>query len=558
VSEIVVGKPGGSRWREALSGSVVNELIRQSGDIDVYVITGEREVAEPGRLRPRPHATDWAGYATAVGVVAFCTTLAWLLFPAFEMANLVMVYLLGVVLVAARWGHGPSILASVLSVAAFDVFFVPPYLSFAVSDSQYLVTFAVMLVVAAVISTLTVRIRQQAESARQRERRTTVLHEMSGELARLRGVDELVRAAIRHIGEVFASEVAVFLPDASGRLVTRAGSLLTPEDDPSEHGVRQWAYEHSQPAGLGTETLPGARALYRPLLASRGTIGVLGVRPAAPQAFAAPEQRHLLEAFAAQTALAIERALLAEEAEQAQLRTESERLRDTLLSSVSHDLRTPLATITGAASSLLEAGDHLDRAARRELLQVIREEAERLNRLVHNLLDMTRLESGALQIRKEWHPLEEIVGAALARLGTRLEDRPVTTRLPPDLPLVPLDGVLVEQVLINLLDNALKYTRAGSPLEIAATAGDDQVVLEIADRGPGLPPGEETRVFDKFYRGRLTGTERGVGLGLAICRGIIEAHGGGISAANRPGGGLVFRVTLPLAEKPPEIPADDD
>jgi two-component system sensor histidine kinase KdpD len=227
------------------------------------------------------------------------------------------------------------------------------------------------------------------------------------------------------------------------------------------------------------------------------------------------------------------------------------------LSSVSHDLRTPLATITGAASSLLEEMDRLDPAARQELLQAIREEADRLNRLVNDLLDMTRLESGAIQVRKEWHPLEEIVGAALARFGKRLEDRPVTTWLPSDLPLVPLDGVLMGQLLINLLENALKYTPPRTPIEIAASVNNGEVRLEVADRGPGLPPGDEARVFDKFYRGGQTRGGRGVGLGLTICRGIAEAHGGRISAENRPEGGVVFRVALPLAEKPPEVPTDD-
>jgi two-component system sensor histidine kinase KdpD len=493
-----------------------------------------------------------------VGVVAAATAAAWLMFPRFEPSNLVMVYLLGVVLVAARWGRGASILASVLSVAAFDFFYVPPYLTFHVADTQYLVTFAVMLVVALVISTLTVRIRQQAESARQRERRTAALYAMSRELASRRGVDDLARTAVRHIGEVFASEVAVFLPAAGGRLVPRGDRPVAAEDDATERGVREWVYEHRQAAGQGTETLPGARFLYLPLIASRGAIGVLAVRPTTAHAFALPEQRHHLETFAGQTALALERARLADETQAAHLRAESERLRNTLLSSVSHDLRTPLAAITGAASSLLDEPERLDRVARRELLEAIHEEADRLNRLVHNLLDMTRLQSGALTVHREWHSVEEIVGAALGRIGSRLRKRPVTTRLPSDLPLVPIDGVLIEQVLINLLDNAIKYTPAGTPIEIGAGVDDGQLRLEVADRGPGLAPGEEIRVFDKFHRGQPAGREGGVGLGLAICRGIVEAHGGQITAENRPAGGALFRIVLPLHDKPPEVPQDED
>ncbi len=557
VSKIVVGKPGGPRWREVLFGSVVNELVRKSGDIDVYVITGEREAAPSVRERARAQVTNWSAYAEATGVVALSTITAWLMFRHFELSNLIMLYLLGVVLVATRLGRGPSIFASVLSVAAFDFFFVPPYLTFVVSDGQYLVTFAVMLVVAIVISTLTVRTRQQAESARDRERRTAALYDMSRELASTRGVDDLLRVALRHLGEVFGSEVAMFLADASGRLVARAGSLATPSNETSERGVSQWVYEHGRVAGQGSATLPGARALYLPLIASRGTIGVLGIRPAESQTFAAPEQLHLLEAFAAQTALAIERATLADEAQQAQVQVEAERLRSTLLSSVSHDLRTPLAAITGAASSLLAGGERVDAVTRRELTQTIQEESERLSRLVHNLLDMSRLEAGSVPLHREWQPLEEVVGAALARLEGRLQGRRVTTRLPPDLPLVPVDGVLIEQVFANLLDNALKYTPPASPIEIAAWADAGAVTVEVADRGPGFPSGEEERVFAKFYRGRVGGERGGVGLGLPICRAIVEAHGGRMRAENRQGGGAVFRFALPVPGAPPEIKPEE-
>ncbi len=327
-----------------------------------------------------------------------------------------------------------------------------------------------------------------------------------------------------------------------------------------DHGVEVFDVsgvgQHRQPAGLGTATLPGASALYLPLIAPRGPVGVLGVRPADRHALDAPEQLHQLETFANQTALAIERARLAEEASDAQVRMETERLRNSLLSSVSHDLRTPLATITGAASAMLENGSRLDAQTRQELLESVREEAERLNRLVQNLLEMTRLESGALQLRKEWHPLEELIGAALGRLAKRLADRRVTTRVPPDLPLVAIDDVLIEQVLVNLLDNAIKYTPAGSPITIIATATDRAVTVEIADRGPGLPRGEEDRVFEKFYRGQPAGG-RGAGLGLAICQGIVKAHGGHIWAQNVPEGGVAFLFTLPLTGAPPAaVPAD--
>jgi len=302
---------------------------------------------------------------------------------------------------------------------------------------------------------------------------------------------------------------------------------------------------------LGTSTLPGAAALYVPLIGSRGAVGVLGVKPTEAHAFDSPEQLHLLETFANQTALAIERAVLAEEAQAAQLRVQGERLRNSLLSSVSHDLRTPLAVITGSASTLLESGSALEAAVRRDLLQTIRVEAERLNRLVQNLLEMTRLEAG-VEVRKEWHSIEEVVGAALSRLELILGDRPVHTDIAKDLPLVPMDDVLVEQVLINLLENAAKYTPAGTAMDVRAWAEDDRVMVEVADRGPGLAAGDESRIFEKFYRGAAPDS-RGAGLGLAICRAIVEAHGGRIWAQNRPDGGAAFRFFLPIEGEPPHL-----
>ena len=356
-------------------------------------------------------------------------------------------------------------------------------------------------------------------------------------------------AAVRHVTEVFATEVAILLPAAEGGLVSQGGASSF-DQDANDLGVARWVFEHRQPAGLGTPTLPGARALYLPLVASSGTLGVLGARPSNPHAFDAPEQIHQLETFANQTTLALERARLAEEARVAEVHVETERLRSSLLSSVSHDLRTPLATITGAASTLLASGARVDDDTQRELLESMRDEAERLNRLVHNLLEMTRLESGALQLNRDWHPMEEVVGAALRRLGKRLAGRRVDVSIAPELPLVLMDDVLVEQVLINLLDNALKYTPAGTSIRLAATASEERVTVEIADHGPGLPRGEEERVFDKFYRGGAAAT-RGVGLGLAIVKGIVHAHGGHVWAHNLPEGGAAFFFTLPLTETPP-------
>ena len=317
--------------------------------------------------------------------------------------------------------------------------------------------------------------------------------------------------------------------------------------------MAQWVLERGEAAGLGTQTLPGAGALYVPLRGARRVAGVLGVVPERVRLLLRPDQFRLLEACADQTALALERALLASEAERSRLRAESERLQNTLLGSVSHDLRTPLAGITGAASSLLAEWDRLTPETRAELLTSVVDEATRLNRLVGNLLDVTRIESGALRLRRQWNSVEEVVGAALSRLGQRLAGREVTVHVAPELGLVSFDEVLVEQALVNLIDNAARYTPAGSAIEIQSGAAGPSVWIEVVDHGPGLRPGEEERVFDKFYRARGGDGPGGIGLGLTISRGIVEAHGGTLTAENAPAGGAVFRITLPREEEPPEI-----
>jgi len=354
---------------------------------------------------------------------------------------------------------------------------------------------------------------------------------------------------VKHIGEVFESQVAILIPDEQNRLAPTVSGPLAFSPDQQELSVAHWVYEHRQPAGLSTDTLPGAKALYLPLIASAGAVGVVGVLPKTSGSSFEPEQFHYIEAFANQTAIAIERSFLGQAAQRALLKAETESLRNTLLSSISHDLRTPLSAITGAATTLLQKDVVLDMSSRTELVETIREEAERLNRSIKNVLDMTRLESGAIRLNKEWQPLEEIVGVVLERLDDRLQDHPVTVKLQGNLPLIPFDGLLIEQVLVNLFDNAIKYTPKGTPLELSATESFYTVTVSLADRGPGIPPGEEEHIFDKFVRGRASGT--GVGLGLAICRTIINAHGGRIWAENREGGGAVFRFTLSAAGLPP-------
>lgn len=569
VTKIVVGKPEHPRWRELIFGSTVDSLVRRSGMIDVYILSEQADDEPMQPIRSFRPTSSGIAYGRSVLIVLACTLVAWAIFPAFEHSNLIMVYLLGTVFVANRYGRGPAILASILSVAAFDFFFVTPYLTFAVSDVQYLITFGVMLSVALVISSLAARLRQQADAARLRERRTAALYELSRELASKPELEQLLQAAVRHVSQVFESQVVVLLPPGKGDRIQPWGhtsgwwdaaldrrAIFAPND--ADRGVAQWSYERQQMAGRGTNTLPGAEAIYLPLIGSRGTVGVLGVKPKDEQQAFPPEQIHLLETFASQTALAIERAMLARQAQQAQLDVEAERLRSSLLSSVSHDLRTPLAAITGATSSLLQANGTIDGKTGRELIQGINDEAFRLNRLVSNLLDMTQIESGNVRVQKEWQSLEEVVGAALTRLDARIGQRPVEVEIPPDLPLVPFDSVLIEQVLINLLENALKYTPADSPLKIASwidrhdSEGKSlSATVEVADRGPGIQPTDHERVFEKFYRAQQG--KGGVGLGLAICHAIVQAHGGRIWVEDRPGGGASFRFTLPIEGTPPRV-----
>lgn len=543
ITKIIAGKPLRPRWQELLRGSVVDQIIRRSQDIDVYVISGEAEAARPAAAPP-VSSTAWGRYLQALALVALVTLLGQPIRPLIDPTNLVMVYLLIVVIAAIRLGRGPSILTAVLSVVAFDFFFVPPRLTFVVADAQYLLTFAGLLVVGIVISTLTSRVREQARQAQRREAQTAASYDLSRELAAAGDLAAILQAVAAHVGQTFARQVIILLPEDE----TLRPYIPSPDFtlDEEELAVAMWAFHHGQPAGRGTETLPAADARYLPLKTAKGVVGVLGVKPAIAGDSLTQEQRRLMEAFANQIALAVERAQLAEQARQAQLLQEAEKLQAALLNSVSHDLRTPLASITGSLSSLREDNAVLDQAVRDDLIETAWEEADRLNRLVGNLLDMTRLEAGALRLKREPSDIQDLVGVALARMGERLSGRQVHIEVPPDLPLVPLDFVLLVQVLVNLLDNAVKYSPAGTPVGITARQVESEVEISVLDAGPGIPPAELERVFDKFYRIQQPDRAGGTGLGLSISKGIVEAHGGRIWARNRAGGGLVMTVTLPL------------
>jgi two-component system sensor histidine kinase KdpD len=567
ITKIVIGKPQRPRWRDLLFGSVVDDLVRRSGDIEIHVIRGEpgdRERAAPAPAPVEP--ADVRGFTAAVIATALAILIGWPLYhgfkwpdasrlPHFSNINVLMIFLLGVLWVATHHSRAAAIACSILCVAAFDFLFVPPYLTFSVADQQYVLTFGVMLLTALTISTLTHRARRQADAARQRERRTAALFALSRELAAARTTEDVAASSVRHVRDVLGRRTMLLVPDSDRRLIVRGDSDAGATGiSHKELGVAQWAFEHDQLAGHGTSTLPAAEGVYVPLKASRGIVGVLGLLDS-DQSRWLPEQRQLAEAFASQTALAVERATLAEEARTAWERVEAEFLRNTLLSGVSHELRTPLAGITGAATALIDASDRLSPQARSELLDTLVSEAERMERLINNLLDMTRLEAGGLTLRREWQPLTEVIGATLHHMDLRLRGRELKINIPDDLPLLNLDSAAMEQVLTNLLDNAIEYTPAGSPIELSARAERSEVGVEIADHGPGLPAGTEKRVFEKFFRIATGAGRRGIGLGLAICRAIVEAHGGQIRASNRPGGGAVFSFTIPVGEPPAEIDA---
>jgi two-component system sensor histidine kinase KdpD len=410
------------------------------------------------------------------------------------------------------------------------------------------VTFGVMLTIALVIATLMANIRQQTRVAGARERRTALLYAMSRELAATRGLSSMSRIAVKHVAEVFQCQAVVLLPDDFGKLHYPHDAPITGSYRGADLAVAQWVVDHGHRAGLGSDTLAAAPALYLPLGDSQRRLGVLAVLPTNPRRVLLPEQRHLLETFAGQIGVALERARLAETAEAARVAAQSESLRNTLLASISHDLRTPLAVMAGAGSTLAEHGDALDRETRISLARSVETNAREMSDLISNVLDLMRFESGEISLRRDWESVDDLVGAALHRLQARLAHHPVEVRIASDLPSVYVDASLVVQVFSNLFDNAAKYTPAGTQIDVSAMVDGPIVRVTVDDKGPGLPPGDPARLFDKFQRGAEEGTIVGVGLGLAICRAIVRAHGGSIEARNRPGGGARFEFTLPTTE----------
>lgn len=545
VTKIVVGKPAKPRWREFLRQPLVDQVIRLSGTIDVHVVSiaDNSEAPKLGAVRQKK-PVEWSGYLKSVALVLFTSLLCEPAHRFLAPTNLVMMYLLAVVLAATRLGRKESMLTALLSVLAFDFFFVPPRFTFAVSDTEYFITFGALFTVGVVISTLVSQSRERAESIREREVQTASLYHLSRDLSVASDLPGIMEALVKNIEESLEAQVAVLLPEGE-RLVARSSDSGL-DLGMKELAVADWAFRNHLPAGRGTETLISAELLYLPLQTSSAVLGVVGVKLRHELEYNSALSRRLLQAFATQVALAIERVQFGKQAEQAQILQARESLERALLNSISHDLRTPLVSITGALGALRDKGTPLFAEARDELLDAAWEAGGRLNRFVGNLLDMTRLESGALKLKEVPCDVQDLFGCALAAVEPQLGKRSVEVRVPAGLPLVKMDMVLMTQVMVNLMDNALKYAPRGVPIEVAAELSGGELKLEVADRGPGVPEEELTHLFDKFYRVPVPEGAGGTGLGLSICKGIVEAHGGSVAAENRAGGGLQVVVSLPL------------
>lgn len=542
VNRMLVGHQPRAAWR-FWHRSTADRIARRHPDLDLITLA-------QGAPRQHPPAPDldlrriaWLPYVWASLACLAATALASLLLQIFALANVVMLFLLTVVLVAVRWGRGPGAWAAFLAVACLDFFFVPPRLSMKVSDTQYVFTFSLLLVVALITGQLTARLRHDARMAVARERRAVTLARLSRELSGALTAEQIIEIALRNFGGGFAAGVGIALPDPADRVRPVAANAIA-----MDASIAQWVYDHDQTAGAGTATLSAARARYLPLKAPMRVRGVLALELAEAATLDEPEDQRLLEACCNQLALALERVHFVEVAQSTLVAIEGERMRNTLLSAMSHDLRTPLTTILGAAQA---AAARVRGQSVEALVASIGTQAQAMLRLVENLLDMARLQAQGVELKRQWQSLEEILGAALHELHEPLRAHPVSVTMPADLPLVEVDAALIQRVLVNLLENAAKHTPAGTPIEVLGRRSNGGVLLEVSDAGPGLPPVAPEKLFDPFERGRKESSVAGAGLGLALARRIVTAHGGTIEARPRAPHGAVFAVTLPAP--PPQM-----
>jgi len=550
VSQIVIGKSTRSRWFEIMQGSVVHDLVRRTGNISVNVIAGDelpqgikpavQTAARSEPFNPRPYLM--ALLITAIGLGA-----AGLIKPYFGIENVDLVFLTAVVGVAVRYGLWPSLVASVAASLAYNFFFLPPIYTFTITDPTNIAAFFFFMLIAILVSNVAARVRTQADTAIGRIRTTEQLYAFSRKLAGTATLDDVLWATAYQTALMLKVRVVLLLPE-EGVLTVKAGYPPEDELDKADLAAANWAWSNDRPAGRGSDTLPGAKRLFLPMRTGRGLIGAIGIDDDRTGPLLTPDQRRLLDALVDQGALAIERVLLVEDMDRVKRTVESERLRSALLTSISHDLKTPLASVLGAASTMRDLASNLSDTEKRDLLATVIDESERLNRFIANLLDMTKLESGAIVPNTALHDVGEIVGSALHRAGKILARHKVSLELAADLPMLELDAVLFEQVLFNLLDNAAKYSPPDTTISISSIREKNAVSLQVADEGEGIPPTELESVFDKFYRAQKGDHVRpGTGLGLAISRGFVEAMGGRITAANRADRkGAVITIRLPI------------
>jgi two-component system sensor histidine kinase KdpD len=554
VTQIVVGRTRSGRWN--LGKSVTDRLIARAGEINVLVVgtAADKRPTAAVREARRPE-TPGRAYLLALAATLVATGLGFAIDGSgLPITNISVAYLMAVLLVAVKSGLKPAILTSVTSFFAFNFFFTEPRLTFAITDTQNILTVAFFLIAAILISNLAARLRAQMETTREGARRTAALYDFGRKISAAVTLDDVLWAVVFHVASTIHGKSLVLMPKQSA-LAVAAG--YPPEDriDDKSAAAAEWTWTHGKVAGRGSTTLPTSEWLFIPLTTARGPIGVLGVRMPEDAAEPGPERMRLLETLADQAAVAIERTTLVTDIEAAKVDAERERLRSALLSSLSHDLRTPLVSILGASSSLTSYGGLLDEAGRRDLAQTIQDEAERLNRYVQNLLDMTRLGAGALKPRTDWADLHDIVAAAVERSSRLARAHAIQLEIPADMPLLRVDAVLMEQVFFNLIDNACKYAPPGTPIKVWANPTPQHISIEVLDQGPGIPPEEREKVFEMFYRVRQEDSQSGTGLGLAICRGIVEAHGGTIHIdAGMNGVGTAIVIHLPLPDAVPVLP----
>jgi two-component system sensor histidine kinase KdpD len=562
VSQIIIGKPEHTRFRAIVHGSVVDTVIRRSQGISIHVIPGSQQEAESSQKSANVKGTDpdaGSQQRRTIAVIPHLASifmmiaLSLLINPIRSFlgpVNISMLFLLPVLISAARWGRFYAVVTAALGVVTFDFFFVPPIFTFTVGDIRYLLSFVIFMLVGIITGTLSARLKKQINYSRQRENRVSALYALSRDIAAVDKLDAVLESIANNVAGTLEGQVVLLLPNENAKLILQKKSGSSNFLSESELAVATWVFEKKQKAGKGTETLGAAAALYLPLSTEQGVQGVLGICFNESEAQFDPERIRLLEAFVGLAAMAISRIKLAEQARQALTLVESERLRTALFNSLSHDLRTPLASIIGAVTGLLEDQFIVySPEARHDLLLTILHGAERMNRFVSNLLDMARLESGMLKLKKDWCDLQDIIGVAVNRLGESLTNRPLDINVQPGLPLIQADCILIEQVLINLLDNALKYSEQGSKILVSTQQRGMQLETAVANRGEKIPDADLSKVFDKFYRLNSPLQVSGSGLGLAICKGIIEAHGGEIWAENNKLGGVTITFTLPLTNR---------